>query len=107
MSEQRTPARKKACELAKYLRAERPDYSYFKQICRYLREELEIEVPRSPKSLPEVPTEEEIRCFYEAVWKARKFADMVLVKTLFYTGVRVSELVMVRLIDVDLDRCQI
>jgi integrase/recombinase XerD len=107
MSEQRTPARKKARELAKYLRAEHPDYSYLKRVCRCLREELEIEVPRSPKRLPEVPTEEEIRLFYETVWKARKFADMVLIKTLFYTGVRISELVTIRLIDVDLDRCQI
>ena len=107
MSEQRTPAHKKARELAKYLRAEHPDYSYLKQVWRLLREELEIEVPRTPKHLPEVPTEEEIRRFYETIWQARKFADMVLIKTLFYTGVRVSELVTIQLIDVDLDRCQI
>jgi integrase/recombinase XerD len=107
MSEQRTPARKKARELAKYLRPEYPDYAYFKQICRCLREELEIEVQRSPKRLPEVPTEEEIRRFYESVWKTRKFADMVLIKTLFYTGVRVSELVAIQIADVDLERCQI
>ncbi len=54
-----------------------------------------------------MPSEDEIRRFYEAVWKARKFADMVLIKTLFYTGVRISELVNMRLSDVDLERCQI
>jgi integrase/recombinase XerD len=107
MIETRTPARKKAKELAKYLRVEYPDYAYLKQVWRALREELSIEVPRSPKRLPEVPTEEEICRFYEAVWKTRKFADMVLIKTLFYTGVRVSELVTIQLADVDLDRCQI
>ncbi len=32
---------------------------------------------------------------------------MVLIKTLFYTGVRISELVNMRLSDVDLERCQI
>jgi integrase/recombinase XerD len=37
----------------------------------------------------------------------RKFADLVLIKTLFYTGVRVSELVNICISDVDLDRCQI
>jgi len=31
----------------------------------------------------------------------------VLIKTLFYTGVRVSELVTIRLQEVDLERCQI
>jgi integrase/recombinase XerD len=32
---------------------------------------------------------------------------MVLIKKLFYTGVRISELVNMRLCDVDLERCQI
>jgi integrase/recombinase XerD len=57
--------------------------------------------------LPEVPTEEEIRRFYQAVWNCRNFGDMVLIKTLFYTGVRVSELVAIRLNEVDVERCQI
>lgn len=103
----RTPARTKAKELAKFLRAERPDYAYLKSVFRELRNELEIAVPQAPKRLPEVPTEEEIRAFYQQVWQARKFTDMVLIKTLFYTGVRVSELVNIRLQEVDLERCQI
>jgi hypothetical protein len=40
----RTPARKKAKELAKYLRGERLDYLYMKELFRYLREELEIKI---------------------------------------------------------------
>lgn len=102
-----TSARMKAKELAKYLRAERPDYPYLKSVFRELRKELEIAVPQAPRRLPDVPTEEEIRAFYRQVWQARKFADMVLIKTLFYTGVRVSELVTIRLHEVDLERCQI
>ena len=104
---QRTPARKKAQQLARHLRGERPDYVYLKQVFRHLREELEIAIPRVPKRLPHVPTEEEMHRYYEVVWQTRNFGDMVLIKTLFYTGVRVSELVNIRLGDVDLDRCQI
>jgi integrase len=48
-----------------------------------------------------------MRRYYQVVWQTRNFGDMVLIKTLFYTGVRVSELVHIRLVDVDLDRCQI
>jgi integrase/recombinase XerD len=44
---------------------------------------------------------------YRAVWQGRDYPDMVLITTLFYTGVRVSELVNIRLDEVDLDRCQI
>ncbi len=107
MTTDRTPPKKKAKELAKYLKAERPDYPYLKSVFRAVRDELEIPVPQRSTRLPEVPTEEEIRLFYQAVWNCRNFADMVLIKTLFYTGVRVSELVSIRLDEADVDRCQI
>jgi hypothetical protein len=89
MSEERTSARK----LAKYLCVEHPDCFYLKQVCRSLRKELEIEIPRNPNYLLEIPTEEETQRFYETVWKARKLANMILIKTLFYIGVLISELV--------------
>ena len=90
---QRTPARRKARQLARHLRGERPDYAYLKEVFRHLREELAVEVARAPKRLPYVPTEAEIRAFYDAVWKARRAGDVILIKTLLYTGVRVAELV--------------
>ncbi|MGI9145554.1 MAG: tyrosine-type recombinase/integrase [Chloroflexota bacterium] len=103
----RTPAKRKARQLATTLRRERPDHAYLKELVRQLRAELGIVVPRAPRRLPYVPSEEEIRRYYEMVWKTRKLADLVLIKTLLYTGVRVSELVAIRLNDVDFDRCQI
>ncbi len=107
MTDPRTPARTKARQLAKHLRPERPDYDYLKQVFRHLRTELGIEIPRGPKRLPYVPTEEEIRRYYEVVWKARRTGDVIMIKTLLYTGVRVSELIGIRLDYVDFDRCQI
>ncbi|HLZ60229.1 MAG TPA: tyrosine-type recombinase/integrase [Ktedonosporobacter sp.] len=107
MSIHRTSPAKKAKELAKYLRAEQPDDPYLKGVFRALRVELEVEVPRTKHRLPEVPTEKELRQFYQVVWQTRNFADMIFIKTLFYTGVRVSELATIRLTDVDVERCQI
>lgn len=103
----RTPARVEARQLAKHLRAERPDYAYLKEVFRHLRTELGVEVQSAPKKLPYVPTQDEIRRYYETVWRDRRGGDIVLIKTLLYTGVRVAELVAIRLDDVDLDGCRI
>ena len=107
MNIQRTPAQKKAQQLAKYLREERPDYNYLKSVFRHLRTELEVEVPKAQNKLPNIPSEEEIKRYYDAVWQARNVQDMVIIKTLLYTGVRVSELVNIKLENVDFERCQI
>ena len=107
MTNQRVPPKKKAQQLAKYLRNERPDYNYLKKLFYHLRNELEVEVPTKPKKLPTVPSEEEIQRLYEAVWKSKCFGNMVIIKTFLYTGVRVSELVNIRLDDVDFSACQI
>jgi integrase/recombinase XerD len=103
----RTPAKRKARQLARHLRGERPDYAYLKEVFRHLRAELDVEVARQPKKLPYVPTEAEIRRYYDTVWTARRTGDIVLIKTLLYTGVRVAELVRIRRDDVDLDACRI
>jgi integrase/recombinase XerD len=104
---QRTVPKKKAKEISKYIRGERPDYNYLKSLFRCLRKELEIEVPHSSKKLPYVPTEDEIKNYYEAVWNAKRFQDMLIIKVLIYTGVRVNELINIKLNDIDLLNCQI
>lgn len=68
---------------------------------------MEANVPKTLKGLPYVPTEDEIKRYYEAVWKAKNFQDMMIIKTLLYTGVRVSELINIKLTDIDFHRCQI
>jgi hypothetical protein len=80
------------------------------RLCVYsqaLRDELDVDVQRTPKTLPYVPSEDEIRRYYTAVWQARRTGDMVLIKTILYTGARVAELVAIRIDDVDLDACRI
>ena len=107
MKTKRTPPKKKAQQLVKHLRHERPDYDYLKKIFYHLRHELEISVPTKPKKLPVVPSEEEILRFYNTVWQSKRFQDMIIIKTFLYTGVRVGELVNIRLSDLDLSSCQI
>jgi integrase/recombinase XerD len=78
-----------------------------REIFRYLRLELEIKPDKKSKALPYVPTEEEVKKYYTVVWQSRNMQNVIIIKTLLYTGVRVSELVRILIADIDFDRCQI
>lgn len=103
----RTNPQKKAKELAKLLRNERPDYHYLKAVFKHLRMELNVPVVTAAKSLPDIPTEDELKQYYEIVWNGQNTQDLLIIKTLMYTGARVNELVNMKLSDVDLKRCQV
>ena len=103
----RTPVKEKAKQLIKLLRQENPDYNYLREVFRKIRKELDVQVNTgTTKKLPQVPTEEEIAKYYDVVWKARNMQHVVMIKTLLYTGVRVTELIHIKLSDIDFDRCQ-
>ena len=103
----RTPPRKKALQIAKYLRGENPDYGYLRTVFLHLRQVLEVPVKSKPKKLPYVPTEEEVQKYYESVWKSKNMQDAIIIKILLYTGIRVSELIRLKKTDVDANSCQI
>lgn len=103
----RTSPKEKAKQFAKLLRKENPDYNYLREIFRHIRRELNVEVEHENKKLPYVPTEEEIAQYYKAVWQSRNMQHVLMIKTMLYTGVRVSELIHIKLNEIDFDRCQI
>ena len=103
----RTSARKMARKFARQLRDEQPDYAYLKAIFRHLRQELGVDVPRPRRSLPYVPDRETIQQLYQVFAASGRSQDLVIFKTLLYTGVRCGELVVIRLDDVDLEAMQI
>lgn len=103
----RTPPKQKAKKIARDIKKECPDYNYLSDLFRHIR--LELGVPREHKSkkLPYVPTEEEIQRYYKAVWASKNMKHMLILKTLIYTGARVSELINIKIGDVDFEQCQI
>jgi len=103
----RNPTTKIVSKIVKILRNERPDYTYLRDIFKKVRDELHVPVTTQSKRLPYVPTEEELKKYYEVVWKARDTKHMIMIKVLLYTGVRVQEFVNIKIHDIDFDRCQI
>lgn len=106
MSE-RSPTKDIVKKICKILRDERPDYIYLRDLFKKIRGEFNIEVTIKPKRLPYVPTEEALKQYYRAVWQTQNVRHMVLIKVLLYTGIRVQELVNIKIADIDFDRCQI
>ena len=103
----RTPKKEVVKKITKILRDERPDYLYLRDLFKKVRQEFNIEVIKQSKKLPYVPTEHELMQYYKIVWQTRNIKHMVLIKILLYTGIRVQELVNIKIKDVDFDRCQI
>lgn len=103
----RTPTKDIVKKISKILRNERPDYIYLRDLFKKIREEFDIQVTTTTKRLPYVPTEKDLKRYYHIVWQTRNVKHMVLIKILLYTGIRVQELVNVKIEDIDFDRCQI
>ena len=61
-------AKKMSKKISKLIVSENPNYDYIRDLFRYVRAELNIPVTSLPKRLPYVPTEDEIKRFYKAVW---------------------------------------
>jgi integrase/recombinase XerD len=107
MVESKVTVPQKARQIAKLLRSERPDYFYLKELFRHLRKILNVKVETKSKKLPYVPSDAEIKKYYEAVWDTQNVKHMVIIKIMLYTGVRVGELVKIKIEDVELNKSQI
>ncbi len=103
----RVTVKEKAKQIAELLDKKRVNYFYLKDLFGKLRKELGIEVKREPQKLPYVPTEEEMKKYYEIVFKSKNMQNVLIIKTMLYTGIRVGELVLILMEDVDLDKCTI
>lgn len=103
----RLPASKLAKQLTNLIKHQRPDYIYLSEVFKHVRKELNVTVSKRARKLPFVPTDEELKRFYNVVWDSKNKTHALMIKTLAYTGVRVAELINIKLIDVDLEGCQI
>ena len=103
----RTPTKEIVKKISKILRDERPDYIYLRDLFKKIREEFDVKVTTHTKRLPYVPTEEELKKYYNVVLQTRNTKHMVLIKILLYTGIRVQELVDLKINDIDFERAQI
>lgn len=82
-------------------------YEDWRYVSKRVREVCELRPARKSKRLPRILTAEEFRRFYAVVDRAEDVQHALMLRLLFYTGVRVSELCRIRVEDVDLETCKI
>jgi integrase/recombinase XerD len=105
----RTPVRTKAKQIATTLTKENPDYNYLRELFRHLRKELKVSVPKKESCTQKVTpiSIEDLSKFCSILHQDSNQQNQIIIKTLLYTGIRVSELINISIEDIDFEKCQI
>jgi integrase len=93
--------------LARFVRKAGLSYDDWRYVARQVRRKCDLHPAAKPKKLPRVLTADQFRAFYRAVDQADDVQHSLMLRLLFYTAVRVSELCGIQVADVDLENCKI
>jgi integrase/recombinase XerD len=88
---------------SRLVRQHRLTYEQFAVICRAVRKEMELVRPRRSRRLPKLLPEASLKAFYNAVDQSGNLQHQIMLRLLFYTAVRVSELASIAVDDVDIE----
>lgn len=83
------------------------DYEGWRYVSKRVRQACELKPAKKGRKLPKVLGTDEFRTFYAEVDKADDAQHALMLRLLFFTGVRVSELCNVLVAEVDLEACKI
>lgn len=83
------------------------DYEGWRYVSQRVRKECSLKPARKGRRLPKVLTQDDFRRFYEVVDRADDSQHSLMLRLLFYTGVRVSELCGIEVGQVDLESCKV
>jgi len=88
-------------------RHERLTYDSFIKLTKLARAKLDLKRPRRGTKLPHIVSLEALKRFYAAIDASGDLQHQIMLRLLFYTAIRVSELVDIKVVDLDLAQCKI
>ncbi len=94
-------------EIAKIVRKHGLDYDGWRYIVKRVRQKCDLWPVKKGRKLPRVLTADDFRRFYQAVDRADDAQHSLMLRLLFQTAMRVSELCRIEVADVDLENCKI
>jgi integrase len=93
--------------IARLVRQAGLSYADWRYVARRVRQKCDLHPAAKPKKLPRILTAEQFRAFYKVVDAAEDVQHALMLRLLFYTAVRVSELCSIQVADVDLENCKV
>lgn len=94
-------------QIARLVRKAGLDYDGWRYVVKRVRAACDLKPAKKGRKLPRVLTADEFRKFYAVVDQADDVQHALMLRLLFYTAVRVSELCNIAVADVDLEQCKI
>jgi integrase/recombinase XerD len=88
-------------------RKERLSYDKFLYVCQQARRKLGLRRPKRERKLPQLLAEADLKRFFQGIQACGEVQHEIMLKFLFFTAVRVSELVRIKVSDVNLGRCRV
>jgi integrase len=107
VTQKRKAKLKMVARIAKLVRAEGLGYEDWRYVSHRVRQKCDLHPQKKPQKLPRVLNAEEFRRFYLMVDRASDVQHTLMLRLMFFTGVRVSELCGIEVSDVDLEACKI
>ncbi len=93
--------------IARLVKKEGLDYDAWRYVAKKVRRLCELKPEMKGRRLPRVLTTEEFRRFYQIVDHAEDVQHALMLRLLFFTAVKVSELCNIGISEVDLETCKI
>ncbi len=93
--------------IVRLVRQEGLDYAGWRYIAKQVRRLCQLKPATKGRKLPRILNADEFRKFYQAVDQADDVQHVLMLRLLFYTAVRVSELCNIEVADIDLENCKI
>jgi integrase/recombinase XerD len=94
-------------QIVRLARKERLGYEDFIYVCQQARKKLGLLKPKRERKLPQLLPESELKRFFRAIQECGDMQHEIMLKLLFFTAVRVSELVHIKVANVDFNECKI
>ena len=98
---------KVVAQVARIIRRAGLDYDGWRYVAKKVRQACDLRPGKKPKRLPRILTADQFRQFYKAVDEADDVQHALMLRLLFFTAVRVSELCRIEIADVDLENCKV